>query len=289
MKGNCEIVECQICNQKMSFGRIKRHIQVNHKETTLEKYLIQYWSTLPLHNPCEVCKEKIVYKYKTCSKECRSKLEHGQKGKSKPKGFMSEEHRKKLSESHKGKIIPKEIGEKISKSSKGVSRNKGKTSPMLGKTHSKETKVLMSQKAKISFDKGERPLIAQIGVKRSSETIEKIFKKRKMNKLEKFVSYILDQNNIEYNTQFFLKTKDGLCKSYDFKIKDKNILIEIDGDYWHGNSKLEKHFYKVKEVKENDKIKDKLAFDLGFKLIRIWESDIYNKPELIIERINGSI
>jgi hypothetical protein len=43
-----------------------------------------------------------------------------------------------------------------------------------------------------------------------------------MNKLEKFVSYILDKNNIQYIYQFFL-SKDGVCKSYDFKIKDTNI------------------------------------------------------------------
>ena len=80
--------------------------------------------------------------------------------------------------------------------------------------------------AKISFDKGERPLIAQKGVKRSTETINKIFSKRPMNKLEKFVSNILDENNIKYTHQFFLN-KDGICKSYDFKIKDTNILRNI--------------------------------------------------------------
>ena len=106
MKGNCDLVKCQICEQEMSFGRIKRHITIQHKEITVDQYVQKYWSTLPLHKPCEVCNEKIVYKYKTCSKECHSILKTQQlKGISKPEEFMSESHKNKLSEAHKGKII----------------------------------------------------------------------------------------------------------------------------------------------------------------------------------------
>ena len=284
MKGNCDLVKCQVCNQEMSFGRIKRHITSQHENITVDQYLKKYWSTLPLYQPCEICGKNIVYKYKTCSKECRHKLEHGHKGKPKPEGFMSEEHKSKLSKSKIGREVSKETSEKISKNSKGKSRNKGKQ-PMLGKTHSEITKTKMSKAAKLSFDRGERPLIAQKGVKRSVETIEKIFKKRKMNKLEKFVSYILDKNNIPYIFQFFL-SKDGVCKSYDFKIKNTNILLEVDGDYWHGGPSLDKHFYKLDEVKKNDDFKKSFAESSGFILIRIWESEIYNNPDIILQKFN---
>ena len=286
MKGNCDIVKCQICEQEMSFGRIKNHIKVQHKNITVNQYIEKYWSTLPLHQPCEVCKDKIVYKYKTCSKECRSQLEHGQKGKSKPEGFMNKEHKSKISKSKIGTIVSKETCDKISKSSKGVSRNKGKT-PMLGKKQSDFQK----QRVKERFDKyyadGNEPWTKNH--KHTPETIEKIFAKKPMNKLEKFVSSILDESNIKYHFQFFIKNKEGICKSYDFKIKDTNILIEIDGDYWHGGPSLEKHFFKLEEVKQNDLFKNQLAKDKGFQLIRVWESDIYNKPNIIIEKINGCL
>lgn len=141
MKGNCDIIKCQICDKEMSFGRIKRHISSQHKEITVDQYIQKYWSTLPLHKPCEVCNEKIVYKYKTCSKECHSLLKNKQlKGIPKPKNFMSEEHKNKLSNSHKGKIVSEDTKQKISNSSKGISRNKGRVSPMKGKTHSAYTK-----------------------------------------------------------------------------------------------------------------------------------------------------
>ena len=287
MKGNCDLVECQICKQEMSFGRIKRHISSRHKEITVEQYIRLYYQTLPLHKPCEICNENIVYKYKTCSKECHSlKCSNERKGIPKPSTFMSKQHREKLSISHKGKLVSKETGNKISKSSKGVSRNIGKQ-PMLGKKQSDYQK----QKVKERFDKfyleGGEPWTKNNT--HSILTIEKIFKKRKINKLEKFVSYILEQNNIEYIFQFFLKTKEGICKSYDFKIKNSNIILEIDGDYWHGGPNLEKHFYKLKEVKQNDLLKDKLAKDNGFILLRFWESDIYNQPNIIIDKINGLI
>jgi very-short-patch-repair endonuclease/predicted nucleic acid-binding Zn ribbon protein len=282
MKGNCELVECQICNQEMSFGRIKRHITSQHKNITVDQYLKKYWSTLPLHQPCEICNENIVYKYKTCSKECRHKLEHGHKGKSKPEGFMSEEHRNKLSKSKMGTVVSKETGDKISKSSTGVSRNKGKT-PMLGKKQSDFQKQKVKERFNKYYSEGNEPWTKTHS--HTPETIEKIFKKRKMNKLELFVSSILDKNNIKYKHQFFL-SKDGACKSYDFKIKDTNILLEIDGDYWHGGPSLNKHFFKLEEVKQNDLFKDQLAKDNGFRLIRIWESEIYKDPDVILKTIN---
>jgi hypothetical protein len=110
MKGDYELIECQICNQEIPFGRIKRHITSQHKNITVDQYLKKYWSTLPLHQPYEVCNENIVYKYKTCSKECRYKLEYRHKSKPKPDGFMSEEHKNKLSKSKMGTVVSKETG-----------------------------------------------------------------------------------------------------------------------------------------------------------------------------------
>ena len=280
MKGICDLVKCQICNQEMSFGRIKRHINTQHKKITVDQYIQKYWSTLPLHKPCEVCNEKIVYKYKTCSEKCRSELKHEHKGKPKPEGFMSESHKNKLSKAMIGKPGPftghrhtQEYKDKMSK------RLKNKKIA-LGYKHSDEAKEIMSKKKKEWYLLGNEPWTKNN--KHTSESIEKIFSKRPMNKLEKLVASILDENNIKYHFQFFLKTKDGICKSYDFRIKNTNILIEIDGDYWHGGPGVEKHFYKVDEVKQNDLIKDQLAKDNKFNLIRIWESNIYNQPNMII-------
>jgi very-short-patch-repair endonuclease len=283
MKGKCDLVKCQLCNKEMSFGRIKNHVKARHKEITVDQYIQQYWSTLPLHKPCEICNKNIVYKYKTCSKECHSILiSQISKGIPKPEGFMSEEHKEKLSKAMVGKEVSQETREKISKSSKGKSRNKGKQ-PMLGKKQSNYQKQKVKETLQNFYKKGGEPWTKNNP--HSPETIEKIFSKRPMNKLEKFVASILEKNNIPYHFQFFLKNKDGICKSYDFKIKNKNILIEIDGDYWHGGPGIDKHFFKLEETKKNDLFKDQLAKDNGFLLIRIWESNIYNEPNIIINKI----
>jgi len=265
MKGKCDLVKCQLCNKEMSFGRIKNHIKARHKETTVDQYIQQYWSTLPLHKSCEVCNKNIVYKYKTCSKECHSILiSQISKGIPKPKGFMSKEHKEKIS-----KFMT------------------GKPGRFTGHKHSEETKKIQSEKRKEWYKKGNEPWTKNNP--HTSETIEKIFFKRSMNRLEKFVASILEENNIPYHFQFFLKNKDGICKSYDFKIKNKNILIEIDGDYWHGGPGINKHFFKLEETKQNDLFKDQLAKDNGFSLIRIWESNIYNEPNIIINKIKELI
>jgi very-short-patch-repair endonuclease len=287
MKGNCDLVKCQICNQEMSFGRVKRHVSSKHKEITVDQYIQKHWPTLPLHQPCSVCKEKIVYKYKTCSKECRNKLEHGHKGKPKPEGFMSETHKNKLSQAMKGKpgsfsgyTHSEETKQKISKTH-------------INKKHHLNHKQSDFQKNKARenmlnyYSKGNEPWTKNNP--HTSETIEKIFSKKPMNKLEKLVASVLDENNIEYYYQYFLKTKDGICKSYDFKIKNTNILLEIDGDYWHGGPGVEKHFYKLKETQQNDLFKNQLAKDNGFSLIRIWESNIYHQPYIIIQKIKELI
>jgi len=65
-----------------------------------------------------------------------------------------------------------------------------------------------------------------------------------------------------------------VCKSYDFKIKDKPFIIEVDGDFWHGNPNTKSHFDKVVIVKENDLLKKEMAKNRGYKVVRLWERDI---------------
>ena len=283
---NIENVICQICKKEMSFGRIKRHISSNHKDILLEDYLKLYWNTLPLHKPCEYCKENIVYKYKTCSKECRKQLEHGLKGVKKPEGFMSEDHINKIRQSNLGKIISKETGDKISNSSKGISRNKGKQ-PMLGKKQSSHQKETASKRLLKYYSEGNEPWTKNN--KHSVKTIKKIFKKRKINNLEQLVWNTLVENNIDFIFQFYLKDDKGSCKSYDFKIKHKPILLEIDGDYWHGNPETKSHFKLVEETKINDIYKGQLAQDKGFTLLRFWEKDIKNNPMIVINKLKTII
>lgn len=109
------------------------------------------------------------------------------------------------------------------------------------------------------------------------------------SKLEQdFAHNFLDKMNVEYVWQF--EAKD-IQRSYDFYLPSHNVLIEVDGDYWHANPEkydvgnwdsltpTQKHDIMV------DRIKDKWALTHGIPIYRIWESDIRNKPEKVMDRL----
>ena len=178
-------------------------------------------------------------------------------------GPMSDATKYKISKANKGnpglkgELNPakrKEVREKISRTRimRGVA--KGKNNPMWGKTH-------------------------------TPEAIKKIFSHKKMNKLEKMVADELDRLGYEYKFQFFIN-KDGVCKSYDFKLKGIPLIIEVDGDFWHGNPNTKSHFIGKEKVQRNDVLKEKIAKSRGYHIIRLWESDIKNDISVISKSLN---
>jgi len=283
MKGNCINVKCQICNLEISFGRIKRHINIKHKEITLEKYLKQYYQTLPLHQPCIICKENIIYKYQTCSKECHGILISSKlKGISKPEGFMDEKHKGKLSLAmlgSKGGFTGYKHTEEFKKSQR---ENCIKNKPHKGHKQSDYQKSQASKGMLKYYSEGNEPWTKNN--KHTPKTISKIITHRPMNKLEEQVFNILKENNIKFKYQFFLNSK-GIIKSFDFKIG--KTLLEIDGDYWHGGPGCNRYFFDLDKTKENDIYKTNLAEEKGYKVIRIWESEIKTNPNIILQKLHN--
>ncbi len=133
---------------------------------------------------------------------------------------------------------------------------------------------------------------AHLGIPKSPEHIEKLIiilaknrkelRSKKISKLEKKFEKLLISLNIPYEPQFELENKH-----YDFKIKDKKILIEIDGDWWHCNK--EAGFVLESKIQEYamkyDKIKNEIASENGFKLLRFWEHDINNNIQQVVKTL----
>lgn len=86
-------------------------------------------------------------------------------------------------------------------------------------------------------------------------------------------------------SQWFLHDNDRSVYSYDFCLEDYNILIEVDGDYWHGGPGVDKHWVGVDMTKQTDNIKDQVAKQHNYKIIRLWESEINNNSTIIIDKI----
>lgn len=70
-------------------------------------------------------------------------------------------------------------------------------------------------------------------------------------------------------------------KIFDIFIPSKNLLIEIDGVYWHGRNKDRLNDVQKKNI-ENDQIKTRLAEKYGYTLIRVWEDEIKNVSKHIL-------
>lgn len=116
---------------------------------------------------------------------------------------------------------------------------------------------------------------------------------------QRFISEILeDSSNLK---KFFygknekkLSYKDGnqiKYFRYDLTNEESKRIIEFNGDFWHGNPTLYKsNDYNpvlnksYEEIKKYDNFKSLIAFNAGYSILTIWESDyLQNHDDVIIK------
>ncbi len=79
----------------------------------------------------------------------------------------------------------------------------------------------------------------------------------------------------------------------DLFFKDKKFVIFIDGCFWH---ECKKHFKmpksnqffwesKIEKNVQRDLQINKFYKDMGWKILRFWEHDVHNKPNILIKKI----
>jgi very-short-patch-repair endonuclease len=86
---------------------------------------------------------------------------------------------------------------------------------------------------------------------------------------------ILKELNEDYCVQFWVNWKKGWKKFYDFYLPKYDLLVEVDGTYWHGkNLKYEQLNKQQIKTRDNDEIKNELAKFHNFKLWRIWSDEL---------------
>ena len=116
-----------------------------------------------------------------------------------------------------------------------------------------------------------------------------------ISSLNKIIGEFLTQNNIEFESEFILWETDVRPRYYDFKIG--NILIELNGTFWHADPRKYKETdilkfpgtngIVAKDIWEKDKIKRNLAINNGFQIIYYWELEIIDPVAL--EKIKNEI
>ncbi len=100
-----------------------------------------------------------------------------------------------------------------------------------------------------------------------------------------FATTFLDKLGIKYERQFKALS---IGRYFDFFIPEQRVLIEIDGDYYHGNpQKYKKNQLNNMQLKNKriDEVKNRWADINCIKLIRLWESDIRKNPKVIFDKL----
>lgn len=105
-------------------------------------------------------------------------------------------------------------------------------------------------------------------------------------KPERIFKEFLVHNNIEFIPQYLMYDKFIV----DFYLPNKNMVIEVFGDYWHSNPLFygdgEKRTKLTKrQIKQQRKDKSRKAYleTCGHKFYALWENDIYNNLDIITD------
>lgn len=169
-------------------------------------------------------------------------------------------------------------GKKHSEETKEKIRNslpdmKGENNPFFGKTHTVDVRNRQSEFMKNNLDRWD---FSKMGVLSAN-------KRPKKTKPEKITEQKLKELGIKFKYNFILHGK----AQYDFLIND-NIILEVHGDYWHGNPE----FYEVlndrqKYKQSRDLEKKKFANENGYVYYYIWENDIKNDNWRILDEISN--
>jgi very-short-patch-repair endonuclease len=119
-------------------------------------------------------------------------------------------------------------------------------------------------------------------IKNSIERSKKKHQEYGTSKLEeRFAHDFLDKIGVKYEYQYYAK---DIKRYYDFYLPEQRVLIEVDGDYYHGYGKLFEEMIPMQKKNHRvDEIKNKWAALHSIPLIRIWEHDINKNPSKVMK------
>lgn len=104
---------------------------------------------------------------------------------------------------------------------------------------------------------------------------------------EKFAKEFLDKLGVKYIYQF--KAED-IGRYYDFYIPSANLIIEVDGDYYHAYGKIREEMSPMQKKNIRvDEHKNKWALMHGIPILRIWEHDINKNPSEVMRILKEKI
>lgn len=263
------MVLCHICNKK--YRRItKSHL--NKHNLSMDEYKFKFPNSIliddalryvcgtyfrnnnPMHN--EYIKKKVIQKITGLKRSEKTKLKISQARQGKTWGHHTKEHKEKM------KLIMKLDLEKRKKNGWAFPpmSNAGKkrlSDSMLGNTRGKNGHHNKGKKLNLTDEQR---------LNRSRKRIQYIQKnpiKFKNTNIELKCREFLIKHNLRYIPQYELLTKSNAWL-YDFYIPSLNLILEIDGEYWHSSRK---------QI-NRDILKENEALTQGFKFLRISDENL---------------
>ena len=140
------------------------------------------------------------------------------------------------------------------------------------------------QKPRSKTVRKKKKLTREEIIKRNIERSKKPHPKYGTSKLEKkFAKEFLEKLGIRYEEQF--EAKD-IKRFYDFFLPDYRTLVEVDGSWFHSYGLIYEEMNPMQKRNARvDEIKNEWAALHGYPLIRIWEHDINENPEKVLDML----
>lgn len=181
----------------------------------------------------------------------------------------------------------------------------GKETWNKGKTYKQKKKNLITNFQKKMMSKSALKRISgggMTGKKHNDETKKKLLNASIKGHTNKKLSELSDahkllvKNMIRNHLYCGFKHEVNLGNYvFDLVNKKKGIIIEVDGEYWHGNEefvdKRQKGIMNEIQIKnkKRDYEKDEFANKNGYKILRFWDTDIKNNIVDVLEKIERTI
>lgn len=239
--------KCPICNTEFK-------VYKSQKRTYCSRGCMSDWYAQALkgennpnyrHGPkhCEKCGKEISRNAKQWCQKCRPRT-----GEDNP--FFGKNH-------------TDEICEKLSKKRKGINYWKGRkhtksSKDKISKAHKEQWKNMSDEEKKVRLK-----LLKKITQKQLDHSM--------MTRPEKMVRDFLVLKGIKHQRNYFMYDKFFV----DFWLPESNAIIEVFGDYWHGNPEIFDNLSKQQErQKKKDNSRIKYLTKCGHSVMLMWEKDL---------------
>ena len=207
----------------------------------------------------------------------------------------SHETQKKMYESgkliiwNKGLTIEDErVKDNITKVMSNPNRGENISKALSGVAKSEKHKNKLSEKSKIRWSNPDERL------KQSELTIKRLTDNnyvKKKTKLEKTFQLMLESFGFVEDVDF--KFQHQISSAiFDFYFFNYNIVIEVDGDFYHCNPNTKHNIptYPIQlKTVANDFRKNKIAENKQIRLLRFWETDINLNREEVIKTLKNEL